>query len=660
MRQLTLCFHVTLLGAIAVITPQPAASQALDSLLDAPINAASKYEQKAAEAPASVTIVTADEIRRHDYRTIADVLESVRGFYISNDRNYTYMGVRGFGRPTDYNNRILLLIDGQTVNDRTWAGAPIGGELPFNVDAIERVEIVRGPGSALYGTGAMFGVINVVTKTGTQLDGTIIRGRAGSDGLGEVALTTGRALGANGSAALSVLAGRSDGGDLYFPEYDTPAQNGGVARGLDWERGGSALASLSWKDISTSAGYRSRSKGIPTGAYSMVFGDARAQTWDQTIWGSVAARREVRAGLLLSGLVYGDRYDYEGTYPLSAGAPYGDGGGSADAGAEALLLWDATSRHRLSFGSEFRHVSRADYWERQLDGTRTSDDQPFDVTSFFAQIESQLLSRLALVAGVRREATRTLPATTVPRFALIANPDERTSVKLLFGEAFRSPSPAEATITTTFYIRNPGLRPERIRSTELEIQRRVASPLLVGLTAYRYQMRDLIEQVAIDTIGTLNFSNTAAVDARGTELQIDIVPLGALSARATYALQAVDDRSTGQRLSNSPEQIAHVTVLGQATNGLRAAVGIRYESGRRTLGGGMTRAFTRSDLSLGYASASSGPIRWIRGGEVLLRVTNLFDATYAVPGGLEHLQNSIPQRGRQFSLSFSHRSSWRR
>jgi len=137
----------------------------LDSLLNTRISAASKYAQTSAEAPASVTIITSDDIRNHGYRDLQEVLETVRGFYVSNDRNYPYLGVRGFSRPTDYNNRVLLLIDGNTMNEQVWGGTPIGSDLPINLDAVERIEVVRGPGSVLYGTSAMFGIINIVTKS---------------------------------------------------------------------------------------------------------------------------------------------------------------------------------------------------------------------------------------------------------------------------------------------------------------------------------------------------------------------------------------------------------------------------------------------------------------------------------------------------------------
>ena len=215
-----MCFCGTILGA------QERSSSielSLDSLLNTRISAASKYEQRAAEAPASVTIITADDIRQFGYRNLEEALEGVRGFYVSNDHNYPYLGARGFGRPSDYNNRILLLIDGHTLNEDVWGGVQVGSDLPINLDAVERIEIVRGPGSVLYGTSAMFAVINVVTKSGTELDGIRANANVGSMGWREVGVAGGHTLGTRGSFSGSLLASRSDGQDMYFPEYDDPS-----------------------------------------------------------------------------------------------------------------------------------------------------------------------------------------------------------------------------------------------------------------------------------------------------------------------------------------------------------------------------------------------------------------------------------------------------
>ena len=116
---------------------------------------ASEFLQKLEDAATSITVVTAEEIQKHGYRTLAEVLRSVRGFYVINDRNYSYVGVRGLSKPGDYNARILFLIDGHRVNDNIFDGAYVGTGFPIDIDLIERIEIIRGPNSSVYGTGSI-------------------------------------------------------------------------------------------------------------------------------------------------------------------------------------------------------------------------------------------------------------------------------------------------------------------------------------------------------------------------------------------------------------------------------------------------------------------------------------------------------------------------
>src|SRR5690349_7141037 len=151
------------------------ANAKVDSVYGAP-----KFLQRSSDAPTSVTVVTAQEMQRYGYRTLAEVLKSVRGFYVVNDRNYSYVGVRGFLMPGDYNARILFLLDGHRVNDNIYDGAYVGTEFPVDVDLIDRIEIIRGPHSSAYGTGAFAAVINVITKRGRDLRANEVSGEAGS------------------------------------------------------------------------------------------------------------------------------------------------------------------------------------------------------------------------------------------------------------------------------------------------------------------------------------------------------------------------------------------------------------------------------------------------------------------------------------------------
>ena len=136
----------------------------LEQLMKVQFSTASKHPENVSETPASVTVITRSDIRAYGWRTLAEVLQSVRGYWVNSDRDYSYLGVRGFARPGDNNTRILLLVNGHRLNDNIFYQALIGTEFPLDVELIERIEIVRGPASSLYGTNAFFGVINVVTQ----------------------------------------------------------------------------------------------------------------------------------------------------------------------------------------------------------------------------------------------------------------------------------------------------------------------------------------------------------------------------------------------------------------------------------------------------------------------------------------------------------------
>src|SRR5690606_31565572 len=167
----------------AVLAQAPLPELSLEELmtLDAGhVFGASERLQPVTEAPASVSFITADEIARFGYRTLADILRGVRGMYISDDRNFSFVGVRGFGNPGDYNSRILLLVNGHRVNDNVFGQAEVGAEFGMDPSTFERVEIIRGPASALYGDSAFFAVVNVITKSGASLEVGRVSVEAGS------------------------------------------------------------------------------------------------------------------------------------------------------------------------------------------------------------------------------------------------------------------------------------------------------------------------------------------------------------------------------------------------------------------------------------------------------------------------------------------------
>ena len=140
---------------------------------------ASKHEQKITEAPSSVSVVNREEIQTYGYRTLADVLRSLQGFHVSYDRNYAFLGTRGVNLG-DFNSRVLLLVDGHRLNNNLTDGAYIDTACLLDLDLVDRVEVIRGPGSVLYGNNAFFGVVNVVTRKGGQVNGVEASGEYAS------------------------------------------------------------------------------------------------------------------------------------------------------------------------------------------------------------------------------------------------------------------------------------------------------------------------------------------------------------------------------------------------------------------------------------------------------------------------------------------------
>ena len=318
---------------------------------------ASKYEQKVTEAPSSVSIVTAAEIKRYGYRTLADILKSIRGFYVTYDRNYSYVGVRGFGPPGDYNSRILLLIDGHRTNDNTYDQALVGTEGILDVDLIDRVEVIRGPGSSLYGSNAFFAVVNMITKRGRDLKGTEVSGEAGSYKTAKGRVSYGDKFPNGVEAIVSGSAYNSEGQDLFFPEY--LAVNGGSATNADYDRYRSFFTKISHHDMTLSSAYVSRTKGIPTGAFGTDFGDPGNKTTDERAYLDLKYDHSLGSGADVAARLYYDYYRYAGNYiytgVLNKDLGYGDWWGG-----EVRLNKSFLDVHRVILGAEYQGNLRQD------------------------------------------------------------------------------------------------------------------------------------------------------------------------------------------------------------------------------------------------------------------------------------------------------------
>jgi outer membrane receptor for ferrienterochelin and colicins len=626
----------------------PSEGSSLDDLLDVKISGAAKYDQTARQAPASVTIITSEDIERYGYRTLADALMTVRGFFVSYDRNYTYVGVRGFSRPTDFNNRILLLLDGHTVNENVYGSAFLGTDLPIELDVVDHIEIVRGPGSALYGTGAMLAVVNVVLKKGSALDGGRLAVGGGSYRRLQGSLSAGKELERGPDLLLSAFGADVNGQDLFYPEYDSPETGDGVARGLDSDRSYGGLASATWGDFRLTGLWTSRDKGIPTGAYEIDFGDTAARTSDRRRFLDLRYESGVTANLLLTARVYADHYGYKGVYPYEILAF--DGTDDDWYGGEVRARWDPLPNNRLTVGAEYRNDTRADYRNFDAETTYFRGNFPFHVASFYLQDEFQVTASLALIAGLRHDDYSTAGSSTNPRAAIVFNPTPSSTAKLLYGRAFRAPNIYETRYEDPLSGAkgNPNLEPEQIETIEAVWEQRLSPSLFGTVSLYQSRISDLIDQTVDPADGLMQFQNVGAARARGAELGLTARFAGGLSGYASYAYQKAEDDRSGAELTNSPDQAFKLGVSCPLVGPLRVSGELLYETGRRTVQDTHTGSYLLSNLTL---SADGGriPVR------VLAQVRNLFDADYGTPGGFEHRQAEIAQDGRNYALRLEYR-----
>lgn len=330
----------------------------LDSLLETQVSTAAKYSQSVSDVAGSVSIITSEDIERYGYQSLDQVLATVPGFYLSNDRNYSYIGTRGFGRPTDYNNRILLLVDGNVVNENVFGASPMDPELAIPLQTLERIEIIRGPGSALYGTGAIFGVINLITRQAPAIDGARLGLSAGSYGQRGVDGIMGHRFPNGVGVMLGGLWDNTQGQDLYFPEFDSPSTHNGIARGLDAQRRIGVLGAVTWKGLRLNGRFGSRKKEIPTASYGMSFDAPGAYTWDAYSFLELNYEKDLNSRVHLGSRVHYNRYRYDGDFPyadsLGAVAVTTEGSNNQVVGGEVSLRWDLGSANRLTLGSASR------------------------------------------------------------------------------------------------------------------------------------------------------------------------------------------------------------------------------------------------------------------------------------------------------------------
>ncbi|MEN6582120.1 MAG: TonB-dependent receptor plug domain-containing protein, partial [Armatimonadota bacterium] len=253
----------------------------IEDLLNINVTAASKKIERTSDAPASVTVITHDQIERYGYRNLQDALRSVVGLYASTDLNYGFLGVRGYAMPGDFNTRVLLLIDGVRINDPMYNQVPIDEDVPLDIRSVERIEIVKGPGSALWGSNAVLAVINLITRKANDVQYNRLAQSVGTNENYESFFEFHDDSSDKFQFAGSVTNMGSDGlHSIYFPEFDSPDTNNGIAKNVDGESAQRGYLSCSYGKLKMLFNAGDRRKDIPTAIYDTEFNQPGVWTDD--------------------------------------------------------------------------------------------------------------------------------------------------------------------------------------------------------------------------------------------------------------------------------------------------------------------------------------------------------------------------------------------
>jgi outer membrane receptor for ferrienterochelin and colicin len=617
---------------------------------------ASKRLQGIQDAPASITITTDEDIKKYGHRNLTDVVKNVRSFYTYSDRNYDYIGVRGFARLGDYGNRVLQLVDGHTYNDNIYGSFSMGDAFGVDMDMVKKIEFVRGPGSALYGSNALLGTVNILTKKGKEIAGLYTKAEARSHNTYAGGFIFGKEFenGVDLISSLSLL--DSKGQDHYFAEFDSPPASNGWARNSDGEKAKKFFLKASYHDLSFLANIGWREKTIPTASFGTTFNDNRFKTVDARDFAEIKWEHSFDDNKRMMTRVYYDRYSFTGDYPYD----YPPVTINKD---EALGQWIGTElnySHKIAsshflIGGEVLHYMDANQKNYDVDPqvVYVDDNRSFTTWSSYLQDEMDISSYLRLIAGLRYDHYSTFGEHLSPRVGFIVKPVKESTVKLLYGQAFRAPNVYELyyqsiTPSASTYKANPDLKPELLHTYEAVWEQELSTILKSTVSAFRYEIKDLITQVQNPDDASLQFQNTDRVKGNGLEMGIEMIWPDVLKGQISYTYQETKDDLTGQWLVNSPRHLVKAGVtLPIYKDTFFLGAQCRY----------MSQRLNRDRESVGesiVADLTVSTQNIVKGLGLSFGIYNVFDEQYSDPVSLDHMQKVIRQDGRNYRFKIDY------
>lgn len=635
----------------------------LEDLMKVEVISASKFSQQLNEAPSAVQVLTAEDIQRYGWRTLGEALGSLPGMYASTDRAFGFVGARGFMVPGDYNMRFLLLLDGHPLNDNLYDQANLGHEFRIDMALIDRIEYVPGPGSSIYGANAMFGVINVMTRSARNLPQFSVRSQWQGDGWRELGFLGSYRSESLGDIVYSFSRASKSGRDLRYPEAaGLPTANGsasvdGMTHGLDNLQVTRGYVNLRQGELALSAWAARRDVHPSSALYGSNFDDGRLHLIDSSYGATASWQHAYRQDLNLHTRLAYQKITYQGDAPYfdSQVGSYvnRDEAVGTWLSGEARVMYSGWQQHKLIAGLDFQY---------DLEAMQKNSDVAVHVNAplaidtrrhkygVYLQDEWNFARDWRLNAGLRHDSYSQGGTDSSPRLALIWNASASTTFKLLAGRAYRAANAYEAYYARDlYYLANPDLKPETIRTIEAVAEYKLDAGQEVGMSLFDYKLEQLIRQVDTGN-GVFQYQNQDSVKARGLELYYRLRTRDGASLMSSLALNHARDLH-GQELGNSPSWIAKVRASSPLCNRQLVAALDANLIGPRILDwrGQRSDLATQSQLNFTLTAGKLAP-----GLEVQLRVVNLLDRQIAHPASDEAPTSTLPMDGRQWQLGLSY------
>lgn len=635
---------------------------------------ATKRKTSVRKAPAVATVITADEIRTMGARDIMDVLKTVPGFGVSTNVSGGYMfEVRGVR--TAENEKILLMIDGHRMNFPFWGG--IGEFNMLSVENIKQIEVIRGPGSALYGTNAFVAAINIITKDADDTDGVEVSAAGGSFDTKKISLVGGKSF-EKFEIAGSIYHVDSEGPRLNIdadrfagkPYSKTPGETDSYLEQTE------VFLKASYGDLMFTGQYFDKERGTYIG-----FGNALTDGSvypHKNFWAELAYSHSFTDKVSMNFRIHYDRFEetdktrlmvFPEGYP---GFPEGMSGypsfKNRTVGAEIQSDLDLFKGNHLIAGFNYEYIE-------QYDVRRSANFDPWtgaplgsvqDISSWgnfnkdvtrkvwavYLQDEWEITDGLNLTAGVRHDHYDDFGSTSNPRLGLVWSFLKDADIKLLYGQAFRSPSFQELYNDGNLSVLgSPNLEPEEIKTYEAALGYRFKNSHGINITYFHNDIDNLIIR---DAASPAHYLNMGGAEIEGIEVGIS----GAYSAdnywKLSYTWQDPHNADTDEGLPNVPYHRAALSLNWGITKYLNAHTDILWTGERPRVSGdarGDMPSYTTVDLSLIARN-------FYKGLEIQGTVHNLFNEEYEDPdtsGAACLIPGDYPREGISVSAEIRYR-----